>query len=138
MTGEKPFKCQWEGCERRFSRSDELSRHKRTHTGEKKFGCHLCDNRFMRSDHLTKHLKRHAKERRKKQDSELGKLQATAGAGRSSSSAPTRRILMAAPTSAPSHGDKSIIDGATSQQQQPVYRIVFPALDSTMDTSSCA
>jgi uncharacterized Zn-finger protein len=34
--GEKPFVCSWDGCDRRFSRSDELSRHKRTHTGEKK------------------------------------------------------------------------------------------------------
>jgi transforming growth factor-beta-inducible early growth response protein, putative len=57
--GEKPFACAWEGCNRQFSRSDELSRHKRTHTGEKKFVCNICERRFMRSDHLTKHVKRH-------------------------------------------------------------------------------
>ena len=62
VAGEKPFVCIWEGCERRFSRSDELSRHKRTHTGEKKFGCPICHRRFMRSDHLTKHIRRHARE----------------------------------------------------------------------------
>jgi hypothetical protein len=60
--GEKPFACQWDRCGRRFSRSDELSRHKRTHTGEKKFGCSVCARRFMRSDHLAKHVKRHARE----------------------------------------------------------------------------
>lgn len=60
--GEKPFACQWDRCGRRFSRSDELSRHKRTHTGEKKFGCGVCARRFMRSDHLAKHVKRHARE----------------------------------------------------------------------------
>ena len=62
FAGEKPFACQWDRCGRRFSRSDELSRHKRTHTGEKKFGCTVCARRFMRSDHLAKHVKRHARE----------------------------------------------------------------------------
>lgn len=57
--GEKPFSCNWEGCEKKFARSDELSRHRRTHTGEKKFVCPVCDRRFMRSDHLTKHARRH-------------------------------------------------------------------------------
>lgn len=57
--GEKPFSCSWDGCDKRFARSDELSRHRRTHTGEKKFVCPVCDRRFMRSDHLTKHARRH-------------------------------------------------------------------------------
>ena len=57
--GEKPFVCNWEGCTKKFARSDELARHRRTHTGEKKFECPLCHRRFMRSDHLTKHAKRH-------------------------------------------------------------------------------
>ena len=59
LLGEKPFSCSWKGCERRFARSDELSRHRRTHTGEKKFACPMCERRFMRSDHLTKHARRH-------------------------------------------------------------------------------
>ena len=59
LTGEKPFKCKWEGCERKFTRSDELSRHRRTHTGEKRFTCPVCLTRFMRSDHLSKHTRRH-------------------------------------------------------------------------------
>lgn len=58
-SGEKPFSCSWDGCDKRFARSDELSRHRRTHTGEKKFVCPVCDRRFMRSDHLTKHARRH-------------------------------------------------------------------------------
>lgn len=62
VAGEKPFSCQWPGCDRQFSRSDELSRHKRTHTGEKKFICSICSRRFMRSDHLTKHVKRHSRD----------------------------------------------------------------------------
>lgn len=59
ILGEKPFPCTWENCDRRFARSDELARHRRTHTGEKRFACPLCGRRFMRSDHLTKHARRH-------------------------------------------------------------------------------
>uniref|UniRef100_A0A8C1YXB3 Kruppel-like factor 11a n=1 Tax=Cyprinus carpio TaxID=7962 RepID=A0A8C1YXB3_CYPCA len=59
ISGEKPFSCHWEGCDKKFARSDELSRHRRTHTGEKKFVCPVCERRFMRSDHLTKHARRH-------------------------------------------------------------------------------
>ncbi|CAG0883184.1 unnamed protein product [Cyprideis torosa] len=63
-TSEKPFLCSWKNCGRRFPRSDELSRHWRTHTGEKKFVCPVCNHRFMRSDHLTKHIRRHKKEKK--------------------------------------------------------------------------
>lgn len=57
--GERPFPCTWPDCEKKFARSDELARHTRTHTGEKRFLCPLCDKRFMRSDHLIKHARRH-------------------------------------------------------------------------------
>ncbi|KAF7654620.1 hypothetical protein LDENG_00067140 [Lucifuga dentata] len=60
FAGERPFPCTWPDCSKKFARSDELARHYRTHTGEKKFGCPLCDKRFMRSDHLMKHARRHS------------------------------------------------------------------------------
>lgn len=58
-TGEKPFKCPWEGCHWAFRRSDELTRHYRRHTGEKPFQCRFCDKSFSRSDHLNLHLLKH-------------------------------------------------------------------------------
>jgi len=57
--GERPFVCMWPDCNRKFARSDELSRHRRAHTGEKRFVCKLCDRGFVRSDHLAKHIARH-------------------------------------------------------------------------------
>ncbi|KOB70395.1 Uncharacterized protein OBRU01_15374 [Operophtera brumata] len=60
LLGEKPYKCSWEGCEWRFARSDELTRHYRKHTGAKPFRCRHCERCFSRSDHLALHAKRHA------------------------------------------------------------------------------
>uniref|UniRef100_A0A8B9EID0 C2H2-type domain-containing protein n=1 Tax=Anser cygnoides TaxID=8845 RepID=A0A8B9EID0_ANSCY len=54
-TGEKPYKCTWEGCTWKFARSDELTRHFRKHTGIKPFRCSDCDRSFSRSDHLALH-----------------------------------------------------------------------------------
>jgi len=59
VAGERPFACTWLFCTRRFSRSDELQRHMRTHTGDKRFVCPTCSKRFMRSDHLSKHQRTH-------------------------------------------------------------------------------
>lgn len=59
VAGEKPFECSWLFCGKKFTRSDELQRHIRTHTGDKRFVCAQCGKRFMRSDHLAKHAKTH-------------------------------------------------------------------------------
>ena len=42
-----------------FTRSDELSRHTRIHTNERRFNCSSCPKGFTRSDHLKKHEKTH-------------------------------------------------------------------------------
>lgn len=47
------------GYDGRFSRSDELSRHRRSHSGVKPYKCTMCDKKFARSDHLSKHTKVH-------------------------------------------------------------------------------
>ncbi|KAJ0006611.1 hypothetical protein NQD34_013884 [Periophthalmus magnuspinnatus] len=59
----KPFPCAVQGCERRFSRSDELNRHVRIHTGQKPFQCTICARAFSRSDHLTTHTRTHTGEK---------------------------------------------------------------------------
>ena len=67
-SGIKPHVC--EHCSRAFSRSDHLSSHRRTHTGEKPYVCPMsdCNRRFTRSDELHRHMKMH--ERQKQRDEE--------------------------------------------------------------------
>ncbi|KAJ3610124.1 hypothetical protein NHX12_022218 [Muraenolepis orangiensis] len=60
---ERPYPCPADGCDRRFSRSDELSRHVRIHTGHKPFQCRVCMRSFSRSDHLTTHIRTHTGEK---------------------------------------------------------------------------
>jgi len=60
---DRPFPCPAESCDRRFSRSDELSRHLRIHTGQRPFPCTICRRAFSRSDHLTTHMRTHTGEK---------------------------------------------------------------------------
>lgn len=92
--GEKPFSCNWEGCDKKFARSDELSRHRRTHTGEKKFACPVCERRFMRSDHLTKHTRRHMTTKKiPSWQTEVGKLNRIATAEKPKSSSALSMLI---------------------------------------------
>nr|XP_057943969.1 early growth response protein 1-like [Doryrhamphus excisus] len=60
---DRPYTCPADGCDRRFSRSDELTRHVRVHTGQKPFQCRICMRSFSRSDHLTTHIRTHTGEK---------------------------------------------------------------------------
>lgn len=96
--GEKPFSCHWEGCDKRFARSDELSRHRRTHTGEKKFVCIVCERRFMRSDHLTKHARRHMTAKRASSWPAETRDVLKGGAPKSQNNGPTLPVGVLVPT----------------------------------------
>ncbi|XP_067568316.1 Krueppel-like factor 17 [Pseudorca crassidens] len=58
-TGERPYKCMWEACTWSFFRSDELRRHTRIHTKYRPHKCDQCGRQFMRSDHLRQHQRTH-------------------------------------------------------------------------------
>ncbi|MXQ82895.1 hypothetical protein E5288_WYG022616 [Bos mutus] len=94
ISRERPFACSWQDCNKKFARSDELARHYRTHTGEKKFSCPICDKRFMRSDHLTKHARRHA-------NFHPGMLQRRGGGSRTGSLSDYSRSDASSPTISP-------------------------------------
>ena len=58
---EKPFKC--DVCNKTFSFSSAVVRHKRTHTGQKPFKCHVCDKRFSQRSSLFGHKRTHTGEK---------------------------------------------------------------------------
>ncbi|CAG5128544.1 unnamed protein product [Candidula unifasciata] len=51
-----PHKCE---CGRAFARSEELTRHRRIHSGHRPFRCSQCSKTFGRKDHLKKHRTTH-------------------------------------------------------------------------------
>ena len=57
------YRCPFPGCTWSFGRSDELTRHERTHTGLRPFRCVACGRGFSRTDHLRTHYRTHSGER---------------------------------------------------------------------------
>jgi len=39
LSGEKPFKCEHEGCDRRFANSSDRKKHSHVHTSDKPYNC---------------------------------------------------------------------------------------------------
>ena len=55
------YSCDHEGCGKRFTRSDKLTAHKRSHTGDQPYACDHedCSKRFSQSGNLTAHKRTH-------------------------------------------------------------------------------
>ncbi|KAI8149684.1 hypothetical protein BJV82DRAFT_573966 [Fennellomyces sp. T-0311] len=60
-TGEKPFVCTIEDCDKRFSRLDSLNTHIKTHSSVRPFKCSIpdCTKAYFHSRSLRKHIKAH-------------------------------------------------------------------------------
>jgi hypothetical protein len=61
---EREYACLVKNCDRRFSRSDDMTRHIRSHTGLKLFHCWICMRSFSRSDNLTTHIRNHTRKKK--------------------------------------------------------------------------
>lgn len=59
-TGEKPHKCTYEGCDKAYSRLENLKTHLRSHTGEKPYICKYdeCGKAFSNASDCAKHMNR--------------------------------------------------------------------------------
>nr|ALS19768.1 gli [Novocrania anomala] len=59
-TGEKPHKCTFEGCQKAYSRLENLKTHLRSHTGEKPYMCEFpgCSKAFSNASDRAKHQNR--------------------------------------------------------------------------------
>lgn len=59
-TGEKPYVCKFESCDRRFGGAGERMIHMRTHIGEKPYTCDECMAAFNCKAHLNSHKLTHS------------------------------------------------------------------------------
>ena len=61
ISGEKPFPCEYPGCDRRFANSSDRKKHMHVHTTDKPYNCrnHGCTKSYTHPSSLRKHMKGH-------------------------------------------------------------------------------
>ncbi|RWS12643.1 early growth response protein 1-like protein [Dinothrombium tinctorium] len=143
---ERPYACPIESCDRRFSRSDELTRHIRIHTGQKPFQCRICMRSFSRSDHLTTHIRTHTGEKpfscdlcgrkfarsdEKKRHAKVHLKQKVKRESRSSSSSAAASSSQQCSSTAISSTGQSTSSTMSQQQQQSIAMHHLPSQQQT-------
>uniref|UniRef100_A0A8B9QNN5 C2H2-type domain-containing protein n=1 Tax=Apteryx owenii TaxID=8824 RepID=A0A8B9QNN5_APTOW len=60
---QKPFKCEFDGCDRKFANSSDRKKHSHVHTSDKPYYCKIrgCDKSYTHPSSLRKHMKVHCK-----------------------------------------------------------------------------
>ena len=60
-TGERPYRCPYEGCNKSYANSSDRFKHTRTHLEKKPYRCKFegCDKSYTDPSSLRKHHKRH-------------------------------------------------------------------------------
>ena len=56
---ETPFRCEHPNCSKSFKRKDKLNEHKKMHSSEKPYVCHICGTRYRYREGLKYHEKTH-------------------------------------------------------------------------------
>lgn len=61
FSGEKPFPCEFPGCDRRFANSSDRKKHSHVHTSDKPYCCRVrgCEKTYTHPSSLRKHMKIH-------------------------------------------------------------------------------
>ncbi|GMT09021.1 hypothetical protein PFISCL1PPCAC_318 [Pristionchus fissidentatus] len=60
-TGEKPYKCVFPGCEKVFAHSFNLTTHMKLHSDERPFVCQICGRSFAKNSNLRVHAVTHSR-----------------------------------------------------------------------------